>query len=369
MRYTSIRRRASRGAGWIIAATLVVAVSLPADANAMCCVCRDCSGAAFCVDGLATSLACSTFCFNNGCPSTVFDSVDTCNGGCDGAPDAPTATVSATPTLTPTVTATATATGSTTPSSTPSATHTASATVTATASNSPTPSATAINTSTATVTETSAASATPTSTPTSTPSGTPSATPTATTGAPAELSGHISYYTGGGPVPDVTVVQLGDTPGTVMTNPGGQYGFSTAGPGNVSIQPEKNGQFNAAITSLDAVMVLQAVAGGFGVVLTPDQELAADVTGNGSFSALDATRILQFQAGIITRFDAADLCQSDWLFVPVPSPTPNQTLVEPVVSGGSCQPGRIALTSFTPPLAGRDFHAILLGDVTGNWHP
>jgi len=367
MHYSSIRRRAGRRAGWVVAAMLLIAVSLPADANAMCCLCRDCSGAAFCVDGLATSLACSTFCFNNGCPSTVFDSVDTCNGGCDGAPDAPTVTVSATPTLTPTVTATATATDSATASSTPSATHTASATATATASNSPTPSATAIDSPTPTVTETSAASATPTSTPTSTPSGTPSATPTATTGPPAQLSGHISYYTGGGPVPDVTVVQLGDTPGSVMTNAGGQYGFSTAGPGNVTVQPQKDGQFNAAITSLDAVTVLQAVVAQ--VTLTPEQELAADVTGNGSFSALDATRILQFQAGILTRFAAADLCQSDWLFVPVPSPTPNQTLVEPVVSGGNCQPGGIALTSFTPPLAGRDFHAILLGDVTGNWQP
>src|SRR5512143_816996 len=162
MRYSSIRRRAGRGAGWIVAATLVVALSLPADARAMCCLCRDCSGAAFCVDGLANSLTCSTFCFNNGCPSTVFDSVDTCNGGCDGAPDAPTATVSSTPTLTPTATATSTATGSATASSTATATHTASATVTATASNSPTPSATAIASATPTVTETSAASATPT---------------------------------------------------------------------------------------------------------------------------------------------------------------------------------------------------------------
>ncbi|HSP99904.1 MAG TPA: dockerin type I domain-containing protein [Candidatus Dormibacteraeota bacterium] len=360
MRDSRIRRRAGRGAGWIVAATLVVAVSLPADARAMCCLCRDCSGGdAFCVDGLATSLVCSTFCFNNGCPSTVFDSADTCSGGCDGAPAAPTASVSATPTLTPTATATGTATGSATASSTPTAT----ATVTATASASSTPSATANDSPTATVTATSTASATPTST----PSSTPSATPSATAGPPAPLSGHISYYTGGGPVPDVDVVQLGDTPGSVMTNAGGHYGFSTAGPGNVTVQPQKNGQFNAAITSLDAVTILQAIVNQ--TTLTPEQEHAADVTGNGSFSTLDATRILQFQAGTITRFAAADLCQSDWLFLPVPSPTPNQTLVNPVVGFGSCQQGAIALTSFTPPLAGRDFHAILLGDVTGNWHP
>ncbi|MBX3028167.1 hypothetical protein KF840_25035 [bacterium] len=329
MRDGSIRRRVGSAAGWILVAALLAAVSLPADARAMCCLCRDCSGAAFCVDGLANSLACSSFCFTNGCPSTVFDSTDTCAGGCDGAPDAPTATASATATPTPTATASATLTGSATS----------------------TPPPTATSTSTATATETAAASATATLTP----------------GTPAPLAGHIRYYVGDRPVPDVDVMQIGDTPGSVMTNAEGDYAFSSAGPGEVTIRPQKDGDFNVAITSLDAVTVLQAVAGE--VTLSPDQELAADVTGNGTFSTLDAVRILQFQASIIDRLPAAELCESDWLFVPEPSPTPNQTLVEPVVAGGTCQRGAIALDPFTPPLAGRDFRAILLGDVTGNWTP
>lgn len=370
MRYSSIRRRAGRGAGWIAAATLVVAVSLPIDANAMCCLCRDCSGAAYCVDGLANSLACSTFCFNNGCPSTVFDSVDTCAGGCDGAPDAPTATPSATTTQTPTITATSTATGTAPPASTPSSTPTDTGTATATATDSPTAVNTATSTPTGTATETGAASATPTATPSNTPSSTPTASPTVTAGTPSQLSGHIRYYAAPNlSVPGVTVVQSGTTPATAMTNASGNYGFSTAGPGNVTIQPQKNGDFDTAITSLDAVTVLQAIAGGFGVVLTPDQELAADVSGNGSFSTLDAALILQFQASIIDRLPAGDLCQSDWLFVPEPSPTPNQSLVQPVTGGGNCQHGAITLNPFTPPLAGRDFRAILIGDVTGNWAP
>lgn len=364
MRDSSIRRRAGRVTGWVAAATLMVALWLPAGAGAMCCVCRDCGGASFCVDGLGNSLACSNFCFTNGCPSTVFDSVDTCAGGCDGAPEAPTATVSATPSLTPTATATGTATGSATPSASATATGAASATATATASDSPTPSATPTHSPTATVTATSAASTTPTETPTDTPSASPSATPTGST---SQLSGHVRYFNGGGPVPGATVALLGATPGSTTTDAEGNYGFSAAGPGDLTVQPSKDGQFNAAVTSFDAVLVLQAIAGT--ITLTHDQEFAADVTGNGTFSTLDATRILQFQAGLLTRFPAADLCQSDWLFVPEPSPTPNQTLVEPVVGGGSCQPGGIALTPLTPPLAGRDFRAILLGDVSGNWQP
>jgi hypothetical protein len=193
-------------------------------------------------------------------------------------------------------------------------------------------------------------------------------------------------------------VQLGDTPGSVMTNAGGHYSFSTAGPGNVTVQPQKNGQFNAAITSLDAVTILQAIVNQ--VTLTPEQEHAADVTGNGSFSTLDATRILQFVAGeqpfnqfqrlacdvtgnggcspldatrvlqfvaaTLPRFPAAELCQSDWLFVPDAAAAPNQILTQPQVAG-SCQMGRIAYVPLTGDAADQDFNAVLLGDVTGNW--
>jgi hypothetical protein len=78
MHYRSIQRRIVHRAAWVVAASVLVAVSLASDARAMCCLCRDCGGAAFCVDNLATSIQCSNFCFNNGCPSTVFVSNDTC---------------------------------------------------------------------------------------------------------------------------------------------------------------------------------------------------------------------------------------------------------------------------------------------------
>jgi hypothetical protein len=353
MRDSSIRRRSIGGAGWMVAATLLLTLSLPPDANAMCCLCRDCSGAAYCVDGLANSLACSTFCFNNGCPSTVFDSVDTCAGGCDGAPDAPTATVSATPTETATATASATAT------STSTASGVATSTATPTASPSDTPSATATSSATATVTDTPEGSATPTAT--------PSVTPTVT----GQLAGHIRYYAGSHPpVEGVDVSLLGTPPDATMTDSDGDYSFGSSAMGDFTIQPAKDDTFNTAITSLDAVVVLQFVSGGFGVVLTPDQELAADVSGNGSVSTLDAAYILQFQASIIDRLPIAEQCQSDWLFVPEASPTPGQTLIQPVLSGEMCtEKGAIQFDDFTPPLAGRDFRAILIGDVTGNWAP
>lgn len=310
------RRRQGRYApAGLAAATLVVSLVLATNARAMCCVCRSCSGAAFCVDGLADAVACSSFCVDAGCPSTVYDIADTCADGCDGAPDAPTATASPTPSATPTATISATAT------ETPTAADTGSPTPTATATATPTP----------------------------------------------QLAGRITYYNGGGAVPAVAVALVGDTPGNAASDDAGDYGFAVAGPGNVSLQPQKLGQFAAAVTALDATWALQAVAQLR--TLSPEQHLAADVTGNGTVSALDATLILQFQAGLIAQLPAGDLCNSDWLFVPVPSPTPDQTLVPPALTGGVCQAGRITLTGFAPPLAGRDFHAVLIGDVTGNWAP
>lgn len=337
---------------WLLAALVIAMAATPRQALAMCCLCRDCGGTAFCVDGLNTSLACATFCVNAGCESTVFDSADSCAGGCDGAPEAPTATASATRTQT----ATATATSTVTDTATPTATATA------------TPSDTATNTATATVTGTPSETATVTATPEASPtaSETATATPSATPTGPPQLAGNIRYYAGDRPVEDAEVLLLGDTPGNATSDEAGAYGFPVAGPGMVTLQPQKQNDVDFAVTAFDATLVLQAVVDI--IDLDADQLLAADVTGNGTISALDATRILQLQAGLIDRFEAADLCGSDWLFVPEASPTPDQTLVEPQLGSGVCQPGRISFSAFTPPLDGRDFRAILLGDVSGNWH-
>lgn len=288
---------------------LLIASALPRAAAAMCCACTACTSGGFCVDGVANALACAQLCVSADCGSTNFDINDSCDGGCDGA------------LAEPTVTASATATGS--------------------------------------------AASTGTATRTPTVSATPTATNT------AALSGRIGYYSNDDPVPDVEVVLVGTAAALVMTNENGEYAFPMVGPGAQKVEPRKTGDFNVAVTALDANRILQYVAGIMPPPpLTADQQLAADVTGNGTVTALDATRILQFQAGIITKFLAAITCQSDWLFVPDPSVVPGQTLVQPQLSTGMCQMGAIMYDeNFMPPATGQDFRAILIGDVTGNWAP
>jgi hypothetical protein len=267
----------------------------PRAADAVCCACRNCQGAAFCVHGLNNSLVCATLCVASGCSSTVFDSVDTCEGGCDGAPVASTATPSSTPTITATVTVTATA--------------------------SPTPA----------------------------------------------FGGQITYYVDGRPVPGADLALTAGTTETTVTDANGNYGFASVETGMQTLDVTKQGDFNVAITALDGSFVLEFVAGMRS--FNADQRLAADVTGDGTISALDGTRILQLSAGLITRFPVALQCFSDWAFRPTPAMVPNQTLVEPDIDNFMCTRGAIEYGSVTPPVADQDFIAILFGDTTGNWMP
>ena len=302
------------------------------------------------------------------------------------SPPTPTATSSPpTPTATsspPTPTATSSLPTPTVTSSPPTPTATSSPPTPTVTSGPPTPTATsspptptgteATATDTPdTVTPTATITLTPPDTPTATITLTPPDTPTAThtaspTTSPA-LGGHIHYYTSVDlPVPAVDLGLIGGTSAAAITDVAGDFGFAVVADGMQTLQPAKHGDFRIAITSLDASFILRFVAGMGG--FTADQRLAADVTGDGTISSLDATRILAFQAGVELRLPVAILCDSDWVFRPSPVIIPSQTLVQPQISDETCVPAAIVYGDlFTPPAAGQDFVAVLFGDVTGNW--
>jgi hypothetical protein len=97
---------------------------------------------------------------------------------------------------------------------------------------------------------------------------------------------------------------------------------------------------NGSISGLDAARVAQHVAGL--ITLTPSQQIAGDATNNGSLSGLDAARIAQFAAGLANPGVAGQ-----WKFAP---------------------PFR-SYPSVTGAVTGQNYEAILVGDVTGNWTP
>ena len=264
---------------------------------------------------------------------------------------APTQTPTATP-LPPSVTATATA--------TPSQTRAASATLTRTATATRTPTATPTRTPSATPSATPTLTATSPRTSTATPS--PPATPTP---APThQVGGTIRYYRSGQAVAGVTVSAQGGTGGTAVSGVDGHYAV-TAGGGSLQIAPRMTGGRQNGISALDAAYVLQAVAGLR--QLDAQQTLAADVTGDGTVSALDATRILQYAVGLLPQLPAAQTCGSDWLFVPAPTAAPPASSIAPALSASTCQSGAIGFSALSSDASGEDFQAVLIGDVTGNW--
>jgi glucose/arabinose dehydrogenase len=180
------------------------------------------------------------------------------------------------------------------------------------------------------------------------------------------VGGQVRYYSNGAPVSGVIISVQGPAPvADAQTDGAGNFVIPGLTTGNWHIEPHKLGGFGPGISALDSAITLRAVVGLDS--LTSLQTLAADVTGNGTVSALDATRILQFDIGELTQFSAGQLCASDWLFIPAAVVVPNQQITDPHLGNGTCRPGAIAYTPLTASAANQDFVAVLLGDCTGNW--
>lgn len=256
-----------------------------------------------------------------------------------GAAPTPTFTatpIPASPTRTPTRTATRTATGTSTATPTRTGTRTATRTSTGTATR------------TATVT----ATRTPTVTDTPTP-------------IVRNVAGRVRYYSADRAVPSATIALTGTPPRNTATGATGTFAFTNLPNSNLLIEPLMLGGVGTSISALDAAHVLQAVAG----LRTFDghQKLACDVTGNGTLSTLDATRILQRQVGLLARFASAEQCGSDWIFEPLAGAATNQRLIQPLLTTGTCRRGGIALEPPVGTVNEQNFLGAVFGDCTGNW--
>jgi hypothetical protein len=269
----------------------------------------------------------------------------------------PTRTLTSTPTRTPTRTPTSTRTQ--TPTATPPASSTATLTLTRTPTITPT--RTPTPTATPSASPTSSPTRTPTLTPTRTPSRTGTPTPTSAAGA---ISGSIFFRDGFEPVPDVAV-QLLPGNGTSTSNPAGAYGFSALAPQSWTVEPFMEADTSPCVTHTDAMIALDAaVQNG---PLDEQEALAADVSGDGKVTAYDAALMKQYTAGMLQTFPVASMCGTNWLFVPDASEMPNQTTTTPVATTTACTPGAIHIESLAAPVIGRNFRAVLVGDVDGSW--
>lgn len=157
------------------------------------------------------------------------------------------------------------------------------------------------------------------------------------------ISGTISYGTAqttlglGG----LYIDAVGGNPGgTAITAADGTYSISGLNTGGYIVSPRSVTPTVNGITAGDASLVLQHVTGNW--VLTPNQLIAADASGNGGVSSFDAALIAKYTIGLPNT-----VFTGSWKFAPSLRTYP----------------------SLPTDLTGQDFALILVGEVTGNWTP
>ncbi|MBK8465463.1 MAG: peptidase [Chloracidobacterium sp.] len=160
------------------------------------------------------------------------------------------------------------------------------------------------------------------------------------------ISGTVTYGNAiGAPTPryvsNVTISGAGSTNvSTTTAAPGvnaGQYALSGFGAGAYTVTPTKVGGVNN-ITSFDAGRISQHVSGTS--FLTGNQLLVADVSNNGSVSSFDAAQIASY---VVTGLNGG--LTGTWKFLPA-----------------SRSYGTVGSS-----IAGEDYSALLMGEVSGNW--
>jgi uncharacterized delta-60 repeat protein len=204
---------------------------------------------------------------------------------------------------------------------------------------------------TITPTLTATATATNTATPISTATNTPMSTATATftpTGVPSEtpaISGTVTYGNAvSGPTPPrfVSNVMISGTGSPIVSTitafPDGTYMLSGFGASSYTVTPSKAGGINGSITSFDAAKIAQHVAGVS--MLTGNQLVVADVSGNGTISSFDAGQIARYVAAVTGSGSTGN-----WIFTPLNK----------------------MYASVTTSITGEDYSALLMGEISGNW--
>ncbi|HEX9971051.1 MAG TPA: cohesin domain-containing protein, partial [bacterium] len=165
-----------------------------------------------------------------------------------------------------------------------------------------------------------------------------------------DVSGKLKYYSNNLPIP-AAKVNLGSQEKT--TGNSGDFQFLDIIYGNYTLRPTKVGASAHAVGPYDASLILMSAVQL--VQLTPYQMIAADVTGNGTVSAMDASYVLRYYVGLISKFPV----NKDWKFVPLSFPINN--------NNWATAPDSIRYQPLNADKTDQDFAGIVYGDASGNW--
>lgn len=154
----------------------------------------------------------------------------------------------------------------------------------------------------------------------------------------ASVLGWVLYYSNLHAVPDVVLTATGETTVQDNTDSDGNYQLGPMEIGDYDMSLSRSASDLSAIDALDASDILRALVDA--IRLSTDQQRVADVSGNGVIGTTDAALILRLLVGAETSFPAGDFWQFD----------PPALQFRPLIQDEF-----------------RNFTAILLGDVNGDW--
>ncbi len=158
-------------------------------------------------------------------------------------------------------------------------------------------------------------------------------------------------------VANVSVTVTGPSTQNMLTGTDGNYTFSVPSGSNTVTTPVKNTPGNVGITSADLLRIINHIFGT--VMMSPYQQIAADVNNDNIISLGDYLKIQRLVLGTVQHLDSSP----DWIFVPksytFPAPVGGSFL-------GTPYPRTIEHTPVLLNYLTDDFVAIRRGDVTGN---
>ncbi|MBK8464451.1 MAG: carboxypeptidase regulatory-like domain-containing protein [Chloracidobacterium sp.] len=141
------------------------------------------------------------------------------------------------------------------------------------------------------------------------------------------------------PVPNVLVTAFGSSLISSLTSSLGTYVLSGFDGGSYNVIPSKSGGVNNAISSFDAARVSQYVTGR--ITFTPAQLFVADVSSTSGVTSFDAAMIARFVSALGPPQGSTGL----WRF----------------------GPSIRSHATVSSHIAGEDYFAHLMGEVSGNW--
>ncbi len=154
----------------------------------------------------------------------------------------------------------------------------------------------------------------------------------------ASILGWVLYYSDLRPVPGVVLTASGNSVVEDLTDSEGNYQLGPLEVGDYDVSLSRDASDLSAIDALDASDILRALVGA--IQLSPDRKRVADVSGNGIIGTTDAALILRLLVGSETSFPAGEFWQFE----------PEALQFRPLIQDEF-----------------RNFTAILLGDVNGDW--